>query len=619
MKKIFTLISILLVSVTGIWAQATPNAGFETWTVQGSFPTYDACTSWDSPNSQTAITGIFVCIKTTDAHSGSLAMKLVSKSVLGQIAPGVTTTGILPTQNGGVITGGVAYTLRPDSIVGWYKFTPGAAGDNGFVGFRLYGSGGENDSVAVANYNTASATVGTYTRFSQALTYYSTNAVVNSRWLLVSTKDGENAIVNSTLFADDLDLIFKVSDTIALTSGTNPMCAGQSATFTAYPHNGGTTPVYQWKVDGVNVGTNSPTYTTTTLTTGQVVTCVLTSNLTGVTVVGSPATSPGITMVVNAAPTTPVISPNGAVLTSSAASGNQWYLNGVIISGATSQTYTTTQSGSYTVIVTTNGCVSATSAAVVISSTFTAGVTIATTTGTNPSCTGSSVTFTATPANGGTTPVYQWQVDGVNVGTNSPTYTTTTLTNGEIVTCILTSNYPSVVGSPATSNVITMTVNAIPATPVITANGALLTSSASAGNQWYLNSTIIPNATNQTYTATQNGNYTVVVTVSGCSSTASAAVNVINAGIDQSTNNYFFSVYPNPNEGNFNVSFNVALKATYKLELRNTLGQLVYNETLTDFSGSYSKQMDVSQFGKGIYLISLTNSNNNTIKKIVVY
>ncbi len=134
-----------------------------------------------------------------------------------------------------------------------------------------------------------------------------------------------------------------------------------------------------------------------------------------------------------------------------------------------------------------------------------------------------------------------------------------------------------------------------------------------------MNSTIIPNATNPTYTATQNGNYTVVVTVGGCSSAASAAANVINAGIDHSINNYFFSVYPNPNEGNFNVSFNVAVKATYKLELRNTLGQLVYNETLTDFSGSYSKQMDVSQFGKGIYLISLSDSNNSTIKKVVVY
>ena len=619
MKKIFTLISIFIVSITGLWAQATPNASFETWTVQGSFPTYDACTGWDSPNSQTASTGTFVCVKTTDKHSGTYAMKLIAKSIFGlQDAPGVATTGILPTGNGGSITGGVAYTLRPDSIVGWYKYTPGAAGDKGFVGFRLYGSGGDNDSVAVAEWSTPTTAVGTYIRFAKALTYYSNNAVANSRWLLVST-NGTAPVVNSTIFVDDLDLIFKVTDTIALTAGTNPMCSGESATFTSYPRNGGSTPVYQWQVNGVNVGTNSPTYTTTTLTTGQVVTCILTSNLTGVTVSGSPATSAGITMVVTASPSTPVISPNGAILTSSSATGNQWYLNGVAISGATSQTYTTTQSGSYTVIVTTSGCVSATSAAVVISSTFTASVIIATTTGSNPSCNGSSVTFTATPSNGGTTPVYQWQVNGVNVGTNSPTYTTTTLANGETVTCILTSNYPSVVGSPATSNVINMTVNAIPATPVITANGAVLSSSASTGNQWYMNSTLIPNATNQTYTATQNGSYTVIVTVNGCSSVASAASSVVNLGVDQSVNNYFFSVYPNPNQGNFNVTFNVASKATYKLELKNTLGQIVYQETLTDFSGNYSKQMDVSQFGKGIYLISLTNPNINTIKKVVVY
>lgn len=619
MKKIFTLVSILSVSVSGLLAQATPNASFETWTTQGSFFTYEAATGWDSPNSQTATVGTFVCIKTTDNHTGTYAMKLISKSIAGLgNAPGVATTGILPTQTGGSISGGVAYTLRPDSISGWYKYTP-VSTDNGFAEFRLYGPGGTNDTIATAHFDTPNATIGTYTRFSKALTYYYSSAVANSIWVVCSSKDGNNPNLGSTLFVDDLDLIFVVRDSIALTSGTSPMCSGASATFTCYPHNGGTSPSYQWQVDGVNVGTNSSTYTTTTLTNGQVVTCVLTSNLSGVTVTGSPSTSAGITVIVNSTPSTPTISQNGAVLTSSSATGNQWYLNGVIISGATGQTYTTTQSGSYTVIVTTGGCVSATSPAVVVGTTFAASVVIATTTGTNPSCTGSSVTFTATPSNGGTTPVYQWQVNGVNVGTDSPTYTTTTLTNSQTVTCILTSNYPGVTGSPATSNVITMTVNAIPATPVITANGAVLSSSASSGNQWYLNSVLIPNAINQTYTATQNGNYTVVVTVGGCSSAASAAVNVVNAGIDQTSNDYYFTVYPNPNEGNFNVSFNVILKATYHLELKNTLGQLIYQETLPDFAGNYSKQMDVSQFGKGIYLISLSNSANNIIKKVVVY
>src|SRR5205085_2875556 len=48
--------------------------------------------------------------------------------------------------------------------------------------------------------------------------------------------------------------------------------------------------------------------------------------------------------------------------TSSSASGNQWYLNGNPIGGATNQTYVATAQGSYTVTATANGCTSVPSA-----------------------------------------------------------------------------------------------------------------------------------------------------------------------------------------------------------------------------------------------------------------
>ncbi len=232
MKKIFTLISIISVSAGSVMAQPTPNAGFETWTTQGTFFTYAAATGWDSPNSQTATVGTFVCIKATaaaDIHSGTAAVKLISKSIAGLgNSPGVITTGTLPSGFGGNITGGIPYTLSPDSIIGWYKYTP-VSGDNGFVSFMLFGSAsGNTDTIAMASFNTPAATVGTYTRFAAHLVYRNSHPVVNSMWLISSSRDGNNPVLGSTMFVDDINLVWASTLNVAeqakleLTVGPNP-------------------------------------------------------------------------------------------------------------------------------------------------------------------------------------------------------------------------------------------------------------------------------------------------------------------------------------------------------------------------------------------------------------
>ena len=93
---------------------------------------------------------------------------------------------------------------------------------------------------------------------------------------------------------------------------------------------------------------------------------------------------------------------------------------------------------------------------------------------------GTSVTFTATPTNGGSTPSYQWKVNGSNVGSDQDTYTSTTLADGDVVTCEMTSSDPCADPAMATSNTITMTVtnpcggvaNRIYVTPTGTGNGS---------------------------------------------------------------------------------------------------------------------------------------------------
>ncbi|HZY35316.1 MAG TPA: T9SS type A sorting domain-containing protein, partial [Mucilaginibacter sp.] len=55
--------------------------------------------------------------------------------------------------------------------------------------------------------------------------------------------------------------------------------------------------------------------------------------------------------------TKPVISQNGSILSSSFSSGNQWYLDGTAVPGATGASFTATKSGNYTVGVTlSTGC-----------------------------------------------------------------------------------------------------------------------------------------------------------------------------------------------------------------------------------------------------------------------
>lgn len=219
MKKIFTLISIFSFMVTGAWSQATPNPGFETWTTSG-FPAYEEPNGWHTANAQTNIISLATCIKASasDKYAGSYAIKLVTKQIgapFNQLVPGFATTGTLPSSITGPLTGGIAYTARPDSITGWYKYTSQGA-ENGFIGFILFGSAANNaDTIAKAGFATPSVTVGSYTRFTAPLVYTaSVNPVANSMWLLSSSNnDGLTSSIGSTLFVDDLGVVINPSTT----------------------------------------------------------------------------------------------------------------------------------------------------------------------------------------------------------------------------------------------------------------------------------------------------------------------------------------------------------------------------------------------------------------------
>ncbi len=229
MKIIYSLISIFIISITSSFTQVLPNAGFENWT-HNAFPSYDAPDGWNNLNPSTTIIGTTTCYKATslgDYHSGSSAIKLITKTAAGQTANGIATTGTINT-SAQTIVGGVAFTgSRPDSIAGWYKYTS-VTGDNGFVELQLLGTGGDADTVGYVRFKTPSTTIGSYTYFKKAITYRNANPIAKTIWILSASADAITHFVGSTLFIDDLQLIVNPATTVLesvkpeLTLGPNP-------------------------------------------------------------------------------------------------------------------------------------------------------------------------------------------------------------------------------------------------------------------------------------------------------------------------------------------------------------------------------------------------------------
>jgi hypothetical protein len=163
----------------------------------------------------------------------------------------------------------------------------------------------------------------------------------------------------------------------------------------------------------------------------------------------------------------------------------------------------------------------------------------------NQVCAGFPVTITATPVNGGANPTFQWKVNGVIVGANNPIYSYNP-SNGDVVSCMLTSSLINAVGNPATSNVLSIAVYPGP-TPTITGvttvcsgtTGVVYTTEA--GKTWYnwsvsSGGTITSVIGLNTITVTWNtvGSQTVSVNypeANGCSAPSPTVLNVAVNGV----------------------------------------------------------------------------------------
>jgi hypothetical protein len=199
-------------------------------------------------------------------------------------------------------------------------------------------------------------------------------------------------------------------------------------------------------------------------------------------------------------------------------------------------------------------------------------------------CAGTTITLSANGAD-----TYTWSNDINNDVAFVPDSTSTyTVTGTDTAGC----------SNTATQSII---VNALPTTPVITVLDSVLTSSATGGNQWYFEGLPIVGVTEQTHTATQNGNYYVVVTdTNNCTSQSTTVLISITSVATHFTNSGII-VYPNPTNGI------VYFSKTVSIQLTNSAGQIIANK-------KNIKLLDLSKQPAGMYFVLFFDHNGKLIQ-----
>ena len=372
-----------------------------------------------------------------------------------------------------------------------------------------------------------------------------------------------------------------------LASSATTFCEGQQTTLSTVAGYD----EYRWFKDGVQVVNNSNQLSVnqTGTFTVQASKCGITSNSTN-----------SISTIVNPVPAKPIVQrdeqPNQFLLTSSSLENNQWFLNGNLINGATSQTLIPQDLGNYTVRVSRNGCLNTSDV-----SSVKMDKPILTISASNLLCEGDSVKLVAPVGFGN----YIFS-DGTKE-TSTDKNELVVKKAGKYYVTTKRGKFVSLVSDP-----ISITVNPKPIRPTITLESIGFKSSSPINNQWYFNRTILKDSTGQFLRNVGAGAYSVRVTLNGCFSESDV---LLITATEPAINSFLIKLYPNPNEGTFWVELLQTVK-TWNVDIFDLQGKHIFSKLHSD-SSTNREEINMSKVS-GSYILRVTTGKTTQSVKFVI-
>ena len=282
----------------------------------------------------------------------------------------------------------------------------------------------------------------------------------------------------------------------------------------------------------------------------------------------------------------------------------------------TAATLAVTKAGTYTVEVTDKeGCTVSTS----VDITQTANIPVSIT-GTNSFCSGQSTTLSAT-ATGGVSPyTYQWKQNAANVGTNTNTYTATAAGSYSVgVTdskgCTGTSSAYSVTQKPSPN--VTVSTSRTPA--LLTGESVVLSVPTASGQtyQWAKDGAAIAGATNNSYSVSTAGVYTVTVTGSGCTATSSAVMVSIILANEPLAEEVGLRVSPNPTISQAKIVLQLAQPASANVYVLDASGKRVRTWESAGKATRHEVVLDMRSAAAGSYVVQAEAEGQVFTEKLV--